>query len=106
MTINEQLDDLEAEIFAPDRTFAQRQAAKDTFDLLIDKGISQAIQNLQESTQAYLDISAGLKKIIDGIKANQLSGILEKANEIVSTINNAATPPPSNNDNNDPSPET
>lgn len=106
MTIIDQLKDLEAEIFAPDRTFAQRQAAKDAFDLLINEGIRQAVQNLQESTQAYIDISAGLKKIIKGIRANQLSDILTQANNIVTTINSAANPSPPSGEGTDTNPQT
>ncbi len=74
--------------------------------MLIDEGISTAVKDLQENTQAYVDISAGLEKIIKGIRANQLSNILKQANDVVTAINSAATPPPTSGESTDTNPQT
>jgi hypothetical protein len=89
MSLDEQLNALDAEALAAGRTAQQRQAAKAAFDKLIAEGIEESIGKLQEGTAVYVEVSEQLQEILDEIRGNAMPDVLGKANEFIAAVNNA-----------------
>lgn len=69
----------------------QIEKATEAVNALIDNDIEAAIEEFESRTADYDALIARLGRIVDDIKANRLSEVITKVDELVTDVNNAAS---------------
>jgi ABC-type transporter Mla subunit MlaD len=90
MSYQDELMRLEDIITADDSTNAQRTTAREAKTLLIDSSIEAAFERFQARTQEFDTQVNQLRAVVDKIAANQLTGIIDTLNNVVSEVQTAA----------------
>ena len=90
MSYQEEVNRLQVIVTSKNSTEAQRKAAREARDKLIDNSIDRAFARFQQRTAEYNDLIGRLKNVVDDIAANQLTGAIETLNSVLSDVQKAA----------------
>lgn len=90
MSYQEELDRLQSIITSDNSTEAQRIAARQAKDKLIDNSIDEAFARFEARTEAFNALISRLGAVIDNIAANQLTGVIDTLDNVVSDVQKAA----------------
>jgi len=93
MSYQDELMRLEKIITADDSTEAQRKAAREAKTELIDNSIEEAFDRIQKRTSEFNALVSQLRRVVDKIEANQLTGVIDTLNNVVSDVQKAAEEP-------------
>lgn len=90
MSYQEELDRIQSIITSDNSTEAQRNAARQARDKLIDNSIDEAFARFEARTEAFNALISRLGAVIDNIAANQLTGVIDTLDDVVSDVHRAA----------------
>jgi ABC-type transporter Mla subunit MlaD len=93
MSYHEELMRLQKIITADGSTDAQRKAARTAKARLIDGSIEEAFDRFQNRTEEFNGLVSQLKSVVDKIAANQLTGVIDTLDNVVSDVQQAAEGP-------------
>jgi len=90
MSYEDDLMRLQTIATADDSTEAQRKAARAARDQLIDNSIDEAFKRFEARTEEFTALTNRLKAVVDKIAANQLTGVIDTLDSVVSDVQKAA----------------
>jgi hypothetical protein len=90
MGYSEELVRLQKIITSDSSSEDQREKAREVKKRLIDDAIDQAFLSLEKTTEEYEKYMEKLKGVVNRIKANELTGVMEDLDRIVKGIKEAA----------------
>ncbi len=90
MSYQEELDRIQSIITSDNSTEAQRNAARQARDKLIENSIDEAFARFEDRTEAFNALISRLGAVIDNIAANQLTGVIDTLDDVVSDVHRAA----------------
>jgi ABC-type transporter Mla subunit MlaD len=91
MSYQDELNRLQIIITSDNSTEAQRDAARQAKDKLIDNSIDEAFASFEDRTEEFNALIGRLGKAVDDIAANQLTGVIETIDGVVSDVQKAAS---------------
>jgi len=94
MSYEDELMRLQRIITADDSTDEQIRAATAARTQLIDNSIDEAFKRFEARTEEFDALTSRLKAVVDKIAANQLAGVIDTLNGVVSDVQKAASDKP------------
>ena len=90
MGYQEELARLQNIIVSDDSTDEQRDAARDAKEKLFSASIQEVFERFEARTEEYKALIGRLKKIVDNITANELTGVIESIDGVLKDVTEAA----------------
>ena len=90
MGYQEELTRLQNIIVSDDSTDEQRDAARDAKEKLFSASIQEVFERFEARTEEYKALIGRLKKIVDNITANELTGVIESIDGVLKDVTEAA----------------
>ena len=90
MGYQEELARLQNIIVSDDSTDEQRDAARDAKEKLFSASIQEVFERFEARTEEYKALIGRLKRIVDNIAANKLTGVIESIDGVLNDVTEAA----------------
>lgn len=92
MTLQTELNRLDAIINSDDSTDEQRDTATEAWERLLDQATSNAWNRIRARSAQYDALIGRLSKIVDNIEANSIGSAMDDLNGLLNDVQTAANP--------------
>ena len=89
MGYQEELARLQGIIVSDESTDEQREAARDAKEKLFSTAIQELFEKFEDRTEEYRILINRLERIVDNIAANELTGVIESIDGVLTELTEA-----------------